>query len=111
MTDPGNSLTVDALVFDAYGTLFDVHSVTALAEALAAGHGTAISQLWRTTQLEYTWLTSLMASPGLPRTDFGCSTHISSWSRFPTCRRRSPGWRRDRDGSCRTARSRCWNRW
>jgi 2-haloacid dehalogenase len=70
MTDPGNSLTVDALVFDAYGTLFDVHSVTALAEALAAGHGTAISQLWRTKQLEYTWLTSLMASPGLPRTDF-----------------------------------------
>jgi 2-haloacid dehalogenase len=70
MIDPDPSLRVDALVFDAYGTLFDVHSVTRLAETLAPGHGTAISQLWRTKQLEYTWLTSLMGSPGLPRADF-----------------------------------------
>jgi 2-haloacid dehalogenase len=56
MTDPDTSLDVDALVFDAYGTLFDVHSVTGLAEELAPGRGTALSQLWRTKQLEYTWL-------------------------------------------------------
>jgi len=49
-----------ALVFDAYGTLFDVHSVTATAESLWPGKGPALSQLWRTKQLEYTWLRSLM---------------------------------------------------
>jgi 2-haloacid dehalogenase len=49
-----------ALVFDAYGTLFDVHSITATAEALWPGKGTALSQLWRTKQLEYTWQRSLM---------------------------------------------------
>jgi 2-haloacid dehalogenase len=51
---------VDAFVFDAYGTLFDVHSVAVLAESLAPGHGAAISQMWRARQVEYTWLTSLM---------------------------------------------------
>jgi 2-haloacid dehalogenase len=74
MTDPLGSLDVDALVFDAYGTLFDVHSVTALAEALAPGRGTALSQLWRTKQLEYTWLTSLMTSQAAPRSDFAAVT-------------------------------------
>ena len=49
-----------ALVFDAYGTLFDVHSVVALCEELWPGRGTQLSQLWRTKQLEYTWLRSLM---------------------------------------------------
>jgi 2-haloacid dehalogenase len=45
-----------ALVFDAYGTLFDVHSVVTLAEELAPRKGAVLSQLWRTTKLEYTWL-------------------------------------------------------
>jgi 2-haloacid dehalogenase len=49
-----------ALVFDAYGTLFDVHSVTRLADSLFPGRGSALSQAWRTKQLEYTWLRSLM---------------------------------------------------
>lgn len=49
-----------ALVFDAYGTLFDVHSVTRLADSLFAGRGAALSQAWRSKQLEYTWLRSLM---------------------------------------------------
>jgi len=52
--------TIKALVFDAYGTLFDVHSVIALGERLFPGKGTALSQLWRSKQLEYTWLRSLM---------------------------------------------------
>ncbi len=49
-----------ALVFDAYGTLFDVHSVVALCDELWPGKGAQLSQLWRTKQLEYTWLRSLM---------------------------------------------------
>jgi len=51
---------IKALVFDAYGTLFDVHSVAALGEQLFPGHGKELSQVWRTNQLEYTWLRSLM---------------------------------------------------
>ncbi len=49
-----------ALVFDAYGTLFDVHSVIEACEREFPGHGTALSHLWRAKQLEYTWLRSLM---------------------------------------------------
>lgn len=49
-----------ALVFDAYGTLFDVHSVITECEVLFPGKGTSLSQLWRGKQLEYTWLRSLM---------------------------------------------------
>jgi 2-haloacid dehalogenase len=51
---------ISALVFDAYGTLFDVHSVTRLAESLFPGKGAALSLAWRSKQLEYTWLRSLM---------------------------------------------------
>ena len=49
-----------ALVFDAYGTLFDVHSVIATCETLFPGKGAVLSQLWRSKQLEYSWLRSLM---------------------------------------------------
>jgi 2-haloacid dehalogenase len=52
--------SLQALVFDAYGTLFDVHSVIAKGEEFFPGRGQALSQLWRTKQLEYTWLRSLM---------------------------------------------------
>ena len=45
-----------AVLFDAYGTLFDVYSVADLAEKLFPGHGTAISVLWRDKQIEYTRL-------------------------------------------------------
>lgn len=48
-----------AVVFDAYGTLFDVHSVASLAEQLFAGKGEALSQLWRQKQLEYSWLRAM----------------------------------------------------
>ncbi len=65
---------VDALVFDAYGTLFDVHSVEATAERLFPTHGAALSQLWRTKQLEYTWLQSLMLSAHQRREDFAAIT-------------------------------------
>lgn len=51
---------IRAAVFDAYGTLFDVHSAAARhAEALGADRD-RLSQIWRQKQLEYTWLRSLM---------------------------------------------------
>jgi 2-haloacid dehalogenase len=48
-----------AFLFDAYGTLFDVHSVVEAGRALT-GDPAALSALWRQKQLEYTWLRSLM---------------------------------------------------
>jgi 2-haloacid dehalogenase len=53
-------MALQALVFDAYGTLFDVHSVVRRSEAFWPGQGAALSQLWRAKQLEYTWQRSLM---------------------------------------------------
>ena len=53
-------MTLDALVFDAYGTLYDVHSVVQRCESCFPGKGTQLSQLWRGKQLEYTWQRSLM---------------------------------------------------
>jgi 2-haloacid dehalogenase len=53
-------MPLKALVFDAYGTLFDVHTVIRRCEQLWPGKGERISQLWRTKQLEYTWQRSLM---------------------------------------------------
>ena len=63
-----------AFVFDAYGTLFDVHSIVALAETLAPGQGVVLSQIWRTKQIKYTWLQSLMIAPSQPRDDFEAIT-------------------------------------
>ena len=54
------SSPVKALVFDAYGTLYDVHSVVEACEARWAGKGLELSQLWRENQLTYSWLRSLM---------------------------------------------------
>jgi 2-haloacid dehalogenase len=68
------AFSVDAFVFDAYGTLFDVHSVVETAERLMPGHGAALSQTWRTKQLEYSWLQSLMQGPMQRREDFGAVT-------------------------------------
>jgi 2-haloacid dehalogenase len=51
---------LSALVFDAYGTIFDVHSVGRLAESHFPGKGAALSSAWRGKQLEYTWQRTLM---------------------------------------------------
>ena len=72
MTATAPRFAADAVVFDAYGTLFDVHSVAATAERLVPGRGAELSQLWRTKQLEYTWLQSLMGSAA--REDFAAVT-------------------------------------
>jgi len=48
-----------AFVFDAYGTLFDVHSVVTALQAVTP-EAEAVSRQWRVKQLEYSWLRSLM---------------------------------------------------
>ena len=51
---------IRACVFDAYGTLFDVHSAVGRLRARIGDRADALSQLWRTKQLEYSWLRALM---------------------------------------------------
>ena len=53
-------MTIKAVVFDAYGTLYDIQSVAAVTEEAFPGYGEMITQIWRIKQLEYTWLRSLM---------------------------------------------------
>jgi 2-haloacid dehalogenase len=53
-------VTIKAVVFDAYGTLYDIQSVAAVTEEAFPGYGGIITQVWRIKQLEYTWLRSLM---------------------------------------------------
>jgi len=53
-------MALQALVFDAYGTLFDVHAAMRRCEEFWPAKGAALSQLWRAKQLEYTWQRSLM---------------------------------------------------
>lgn len=50
---------IRAVLFDAYGTLFDVHGVVQAAERRFPGRGEALSQLWRDKQIEYTRLASM----------------------------------------------------
>ena len=57
---------IKACVFDAYGTLFDVHSAVGRYRSHLGDRADQISMLWRTKQLEYTWLRSLMGK----HTDF-----------------------------------------
>ena len=49
-------------VFDAYGTLFDVHSAVGRHRDLVGPHADQLSATWRTKQLEYTWTRSLMGA-------------------------------------------------
>jgi 2-haloacid dehalogenase len=66
-------MTIKALVFDAYGTLYDVHSVYAKTEELCPGKGDLITQIWRLKQLEYTWLQTSLQD----YRDFAFLTHAS----------------------------------
>jgi 2-haloacid dehalogenase len=60
-------MPIRAIIFDAYGTLFDVYSIGALAEKLFPGKGVALALLWRDKQIEYTQLRTL------------CSTYRPFW--------------------------------
>ncbi|HEV8716453.1 MAG TPA: haloacid dehalogenase type II [Candidatus Binatia bacterium] len=51
---------IKACVFDAYGTVFDVHSAVGQYRARVGDRADQVSSVWRTKQLEYTWLRSLM---------------------------------------------------
>jgi len=65
---PPDALVPRAVLFDAYGTLFDVYSVSRLAEELFPGHGAALSLLWRDKQIEYTRLVTTSRRHGQPDT-------------------------------------------
>ncbi len=52
--------SIKAFAFDAYGTIFDVFSVTTLCDQLFPGRGNALAHLWRAKQLQYSLLRSLM---------------------------------------------------
>ena len=51
---------VKAIIFDAYGTLFDVNSAAEKCKDKIGDKWEGFANFWRTTQLEYTWLRSLM---------------------------------------------------
>ncbi|PWL19709.1 haloacid dehalogenase type II [Falsochrobactrum shanghaiense] len=55
-------MAYNSYVFDAYGTLFDVHSAVRRHADKAGPDGRAFSELWRAKQLEYSWIFSLMGS-------------------------------------------------
>jgi 2-haloacid dehalogenase len=52
-------MSFKAILFDAYGTLFDVYAIAAEAERQFPGQGTALANLWRDKQIEYTRLRTL----------------------------------------------------
>jgi 2-haloacid dehalogenase len=52
-------MTIQAIVFDAYGTLFDVYSIGALAEKFFPKRGAALAELWRDKQIEYSRLLTM----------------------------------------------------
>ena len=60
-------MTIQAVVFDAYGTLFDVYSISTLAEKFFPGRGAAVAELLRIKQIEYSQLRTL------------CSTYKPFW--------------------------------
>jgi 2-haloacid dehalogenase len=53
-------VNIKAIVFDAYGTLFDVNSAAEKCKGKIGDKWEGFANFWRTTQLEYTWLRSLM---------------------------------------------------
>jgi 2-haloacid dehalogenase len=61
-------LPVKAVLFDAYGTLFDVHAPVARLAAEIGPNAKAMSELWRAKHLQYLWLRSLMGAEA--HTDF-----------------------------------------
>jgi 2-haloacid dehalogenase len=75
-----------AYVFDAYGTLFDVHAAVRKHAGAMGPDGQAFSDLWRAKQLEYSWIRTLMGH----HTDFWALTEQSldyAFARFPSADR------------------------
>ena len=61
---PSSVAAPRAVLFDAYGTLFDVYSVALTAEQRFPGRGEALALLWRDKQIEYTRLVTMSAPDG-----------------------------------------------
>ncbi len=55
-------MTTSIFVFDAYGTLFDVHAAVRRLAGEIGPDGQALSEIWRAKQLEYSWVRTLMGS-------------------------------------------------
>jgi 2-haloacid dehalogenase len=78
---PPRLAPIDACVFDAYGTLFDVNSAAAQNRAALGPEADAFSTTWRRKQLEYSWLRSLMGVHAdfwqvtAEALDFACERH------------------------------------
>ena len=53
-------IEADIVVFDAYGTVFDIHSAVMRSGLALGSRAQAVSELWRQKQLEYTWVRTLM---------------------------------------------------
>lgn len=72
---------IDVVVFDAYGTLFDVNSASARWREALGAQADAVSATWRRKQLEYSWLRSLMGAHAdfwqvtAEALDFACERH------------------------------------
>lgn len=62
LDSPSKLTGISACVFDAYGTLFDVDSVTKGAQDALGKNWKNISEIWRAKQLQYTWLRGLTGS-------------------------------------------------
>ncbi len=65
MADP-----IKVCLFDAYGTLFDLHSAVARHAAAVGPSAAVLSEIWRNKQLEYSWIRSAMAPPADGWKDF-----------------------------------------
>jgi 2-haloacid dehalogenase len=78
---PPRLAPIDACVFDAYGTLFDVNSAAARCRDALGSEADAFSATWRRKQLEYSWLRSLMGTHAdfwkvtTDALDYACERH------------------------------------
>jgi 2-haloacid dehalogenase len=82
---------IRACVFDAYGTLFDVHSAVGKHRERLGEVADQVSSIWRVKQLEYTWLRSLMGR----HADFWQVTQDALDYAFDMYRVKDPGLRKD----------------
>lgn len=67
-SDAHRDMPPAGILFDAYGTLFDVYSVASLAEELFPGHGAALAAVWRDKQVDYSRLRTL------------CNRYVDFWA-------------------------------
>ena len=80
-------------VFDAYGTLFDLHSATARYAEEVGPQAMALSQLWRNKQIEYSWIRSAMARMPDGWRDFWSLTEEALTHAMAVLKIESPGLR------------------